>query len=76
MPLLKGKKNIGKNITKLKVDNMKKSKAMGANGVKRPMKQILAMVLSKAGVKKNELKHSKMHEKKESMSMKLKEKKM
>lgn len=48
MPLLKGKKNIGKNITELKADNRKKGKAMGANGVKRSMKQIIAISLSKA----------------------------
>ena len=48
MPLKKGKKNIGKNITELKADNLKKGKAMGANGKKRPMKQIVAIALSKA----------------------------
>lgn len=52
MPLLKGKKNIGKNITELKKDNMKKGKAMGANGKKRPMKQIIAIALSEAGIAK------------------------
>jgi len=52
MPLLKGKKNIGKNIRELKADNMKKGKAKGANGKVRPMKQILAIALSKAGVSK------------------------
>lgn len=52
MPLKSGKKNIGSNIKELKADNMKKGKAMGANGKKRPMKQILAIALSKAGVKK------------------------
>ncbi len=52
MPLLKGKKNIGKNITELKKDNLKKGKEKGANGKIRPMKQILAIALSKAGVSK------------------------
>lgn len=52
MPLKSGKKNIGSNIKELKADNMKKGKAMGANGKKRPMKQILAIALSKAVVKK------------------------
>jgi len=51
-PLLKGKKNIGKNITELKSDNKKKGKAKGAGGKERPMKQILAIALSTAGVKK------------------------
>ena len=52
MPLLKGKKNIGKNITELKKDNLKKGKARGAGGKPRSMKQILAISLSKAGVSK------------------------
>lgn len=52
MPLKKGKKNIGKNITELKADNKKSGKARGANGKVRPMKQILAIALSKAGVSK------------------------
>lgn len=50
MPLLKGKKNIGKNITELKKDNLKKGKERGANGKVRSKKQILAIALSKAGV--------------------------
>lgn len=52
MPLLKGKKNIGRNIKELEADNLKKGKAKGANGKVRPMKQILAIALSKASVKK------------------------
>jgi len=52
MPLLKGKKNIGKNITELKADNKKKGKARGANGKVRPMKQIKAIALSTAYGKK------------------------
>lgn len=52
MPLKSGKKNIGKNITELKADNKKKGKAKGANGKVRPMKQIVAIALSKAGVSK------------------------
>lgn len=52
MPLLKGKKNIGKNIRELKADNLKKGIAKGAGGTARPMKQILAIVLNKAGVSK------------------------
>lgn len=46
--LKSGKKNIGANIRELRADNNKKGKAMGANGVKRPEKQILAIALSKA----------------------------
>lgn len=52
MPLAKGKKNIGKNIKELMADNAKKGKSMGANGKKRPMKQIIAIALSTAKVKK------------------------
>jgi len=48
MPLKKGKKNVGYNVKELIADNKKKGKAMGANGKKRPMKQILAIALSKA----------------------------
>lgn len=51
--LKKGKKNIGYNIKELKADNLKKGNAMGANGKKRPMKQIVAIALSQAGVKKS-----------------------
>lgn len=51
MPLLKWKKNIGKNITELKADNKKEGKEKGAKGKVRPMKQILAIALSTAGVK-------------------------
>jgi len=52
MPLLKGKKNVGKNIKELMADNKKKGKARGAKGKKRSMKQILAIALSKAGLSK------------------------
>jgi len=52
MPLLKGKKNIGKNISELKADNKKKGKERGSGGKPRSNKQILAIALSKAGVKK------------------------
>lgn len=52
MPLKSGKSNIGANIRELKKDNLKKGKAKGAGGKARPMKQILAIALSKAGVKK------------------------
>lgn len=52
MPLLKGKKNIGKNIRELKADNLKSGKAKGQGGKARPMKQILAIALQKAGYKK------------------------
>lgn len=52
MSLLKGKKNIGKNITELKKDNLKKGKVKGAGGKTRPMKQIVAIALNVAGVKK------------------------
>lgn len=46
MPLLAGKKNIGKNITELKKDNLKKGKAKWANGKLRSKAQILAIALS------------------------------
>lgn len=45
-------KNVGKNIKELLSDNKKKGKAKGANGKVRPMKQILAIALSKAGKSK------------------------
>ena len=52
MPLYKGKKNIGKNIKELMADNKKKGNARGAGGKIRSKKQILAIALHKAGVKK------------------------
>ena len=52
MPLLKGKKNIGRNITELMRDNKKSGKARGANGKLRSKKQILAIALSTAKIKK------------------------
>jgi len=52
MPLLKGKKNIGKNIRELRADNKKKGKARGIGGKKRPMKQIIAISLRMAGMSK------------------------
>jgi hypothetical protein len=52
MPLLKGKKNIGKNILELRADNRKTGKARGANGKVRSKKQILAIALSVAGKSK------------------------
>lgn len=45
-------KNVGKNIKELVKDNSKKGKARGANGKVRPMKQIIAISLSKAGKSK------------------------
>lgn len=48
MPLLSGKKNIGKNIKELMADNKKTGKAKGANGKVRSRKQIIAIALSKA----------------------------
>lgn len=45
-------KNVGKNIKELLKDNKKKGKSKGANGKVRPMKQILAIALSKAGKSK------------------------
>ena len=50
--LKSGKKNIGKNITELKKDNMKSGKEKGTNGTPRPMKQIVAIALSTAKVPK------------------------
>lgn len=52
MPLLKGKKNVGKNIRELMSDNKKKGKARGAGGKPRSRKQILAIALQTAGIKK------------------------
>jgi hypothetical protein len=52
MPLKKGKKNIGKNIKELKGDNKKSGKEKGAKGKLRPMKQIMAIALKVAGIKK------------------------
>lgn len=48
MPLTKGKskKVFENNIKELVADNKKKGKAMGANGKKRPMKQIVAIAYS------------------------------
>jgi len=58
MPLLKGKKNIGKNITELKKDNLKTGKEKGAGWKVRPMKQILAIALNVAIPKKKKSKKS------------------
>ena len=52
MPLLKAKKNIGKNIKELQADNKKKGKERGANGKLRSKKQILAIALNVAGKSK------------------------
>ena len=52
MPLLKGKKNVGKNIRELIADNKKKGKAKGAGGKARSKKQIIAIALRVAGVLK------------------------
>lgn len=41
-------KNVGKNISELKKDNMKKGKARGAGGKPRSKKQILAIAISAA----------------------------
>lgn len=48
MPLIKGKSKSAfkSNIKELIADNKKKGKAKGANGKKRPMKQILAIAYS------------------------------
>lgn len=59
MPLIKWKKNIGKNITELKKDNEKKGKEKGANGTPRSMAQIKAIALSTAKVKKEPKSESK-----------------
>lgn len=56
MSLLKGKKNIGKNITELKADNKKSGKAKWASWTPRPMKQILAIALSTSKVPKKKSK--------------------
>ena len=48
MPLKKGtsKKTFVSNVKELIADNKKSGKAKGANGKKRPMKQILAIAYS------------------------------
>lgn len=46
MPLLKGKKNIGKNIRELIADNKKLGKDRGAGGKPRSRKQILAISIA------------------------------
>lgn len=50
MPLKKGtsKKTISRNIKELVKDNKKSGKEKGAYGKKRPMKQIIAIALTKA----------------------------
>ena len=45
-------KDIGKNIRELRADNMKKGSARGASGTPRSEKQILAIALRSAGVKR------------------------
>lgn len=45
-------KSVQKNVKELIADNNKKGKARGANGKKRPMKQILAIAYSAAGKSK------------------------
>jgi len=52
MTLKKGKSNIGRNIKELMADNNKKGKAKGANGKPRSRKQMIAIALRVAGVKK------------------------
>jgi hypothetical protein len=53
MTLKKGKKSVKAKIKELIADNKKKGKARGANGKKRPIKQIVAIALSVAkGYKK------------------------
>lgn len=54
MPLLKWKKNIWKNITELKKDNLKSWKEKWNMWKVRPMKQILAIALSTAKAPKKE----------------------
>lgn len=51
MPLKKGssKKAMAANFHELKMDNKKKGKERGAKGKPRSQKQIIAIVLSKAG---------------------------
>ncbi len=39
---------MGKAMHELKADNQKKGKARGANGKKRPRKQMIAIMLNKA----------------------------
>lgn len=43
---------MGKIMHELKMDNLKKGKARGANGKVRPRKQMIAIALSKLGKSK------------------------
>lgn len=45
-------KSVKKNVKELIADNKKSGKAMGANGKKRPIKQIVAIAYSAAGKSK------------------------
>ena len=45
-------RSVSQNISELVKDNKNKGKARGANGKKRPMKQIIAIALSQAGKSK------------------------
>ena len=56
MPLKKGKKNVGKNISELMADNKKQGKERGASGKPRSKAQILAIALNAAGVSKKKRK--------------------
>lgn len=44
--------DMGKIMHELKMDNQKSGKARGANGKKRPRKQMIAIALSKLGKSK------------------------
>lgn len=50
--LKKGKKNVSYNIKEMMMDNKKKGKARGMNGTPRSMKQMMAIALKAAGVRK------------------------
>lgn len=50
--LKKGKKNVGYNMREMMADNKKKGKEKGAGGKPRSKKQMLAIALNTAGVKK------------------------
>ena len=56
MPLKKGKKNVGKNISELMADNKKEGKERGNKGKLRSRKQIIAIALNAAGVSKKKKK--------------------
>ena len=56
MPLLTGKKNVGRNIKELIADNAKSGTERGASGKVRSKKQIIAIAINAAGKSKGKKK--------------------